>query len=61
MHITDFSFLHYSVVRELVTYESAAIHDTSDKKHTALHCAAMWGHFVIVQFLIENGAQLNAV
>ena len=53
--------ISHSVVRELVTYESAAIHDTSDKNHTPLHCAALWGHFGIVQYLVENGAHLDAV
>ena len=53
--------ISHSVVRELVTSESAAIHDTSDKKHTPLHCAALWGHYGIVQYLVENGAHLDAV
>ncbi len=46
-------------VRALVSAAPTAV-NTRDRGTTALHEAARAGHLVIVKFLIENGAALNA-
>ena len=48
-----------SVVEELVSYDSATIHDTDDGRHTPLQWAAFYGEYQIVKYLIDNRANLN--
>ena len=48
------------VVRILLTSESVNVNAKNDNGATALHHAALMGHFKIAQLLIADGADLQA-
>lgn len=48
-------------VRHLVEIEGVPITHSNSIKQTALHISTLWGHVETSRYLIENGADVNAV